>query len=152
MLETSPTPRSKRAAEPDSSASRDNSAKKAARTAGGGEKKTLEQHRRALGDSVKAAIHVEKWCIKAQTHCETECPLHVFQELVVPNAVEVMPASFCATTPVVVALVEGHDSAAQIFGKTKITGGTRMGSWTADKMEIVYFPATSAMRIWWTMK
>ena len=29
--------------------------------------KTLEQHRRAMGDRVKAKISVEKWCIEART-------------------------------------------------------------------------------------
>ena len=42
-------------------------------------------------------------------------------------------------------------AAGEIFGKTKITGGTRMGSWSANKMELVFFPPTGELRIWWTM-
>ena len=36
--------------------------------------------------------------------------------------------------------------------KIVIRGGTRMGNWDADKMELVYFPATTELRIWWTMR
>ena len=47
--------------------------------------KTLEQHRRALGDEVKSRISVEKWCVAAQTHAVTQCPFEVFEALVIPN-------------------------------------------------------------------
>ena len=50
---------------------------------------------------------------------------------------EVTPATFDASTPVVVPAIQGSASAGEIRGKTKITGGTRMGSWSADKMELV---------------
>ena len=111
--------------------------------------KTLEQHRRALGDEVKKHINVEKWCIAARTHCTTTCNPDVFRKLVVPNADQVTPAEFNHATPVVVANVT--KGAASIFGSTKLTGGTRMGSWKADKMELVYFPSTQELRCWWTM-
>ena len=112
----------------------------------------LEMHRRALGDAVKAKIHVEKWCIGASCHCSTRIALDVFRNLVVPNAADVTPAQFGMDTPVVVASIRGTSSAGEIFGKTKITGGTRMGSWSADKMELVFFPPTGELRVWWTMR
>ena len=113
--------------------------------------KTLEQHRRALGDRVKGQIQVEKWCVSARTHCTIEdCDIDVFRALVVPNAESVTPESFNKDTPVVVASVAQH--AANIFGSTKLTGGTRLGSWRADEMELVYFPPTGKMRCWWTMR
>ena len=112
----------------------------------------LEMHRRALGDAVKSKIIVEKWCIGASCHCVTHISLDVFRNLVVPNAAEITPATFGADAPVVVASVRGTASAGEIFGKTKITGGTRMGSWSANKMELVFFPPTGDLRIWWTMR
>ena len=111
--------------------------------------KSLEQHRRTLGDAVKAHISVEKWCIAARTHCSTHCELEVFQSLVVPNADSVTPEEFSEETPVVVAALSR--GAADVFGSTKLTGGTRMGSWSADKMELVFFPPTGELRCWWTM-
>ena len=110
-----------------------------------------EMQRRALGDAVKAAISVEKWCIAARCQCNTRTTLDVFRNLIVPNAADVTPREFDASTPVVVAAVRGSSSAGEIFGKTKITGGTRMGSWSANKMELVFFPPTGELRCWWTM-
>lgn len=114
--------------------------------------KTLEQHRRALGDECKANIHVEKWCIAARCHCVTTCHPDVWRALVVPNADSVTPAGEFSevSTPVIVASVSRN--ASLIFGATKLTGGTRMGSWHADKMELVYLPPTRELRIWWTMR
>ena len=98
---------------------------------------------------MKSHINVEQWCIAARTHCVTKCELEVFRRLVVPNAVSVTPAEFSESTPVVVASVKA--GAANIFGTTKLTGGTRLGSWSADKMELIFFPATKELRCWWTM-
>jgi hypothetical protein len=118
------------------------------KSAGGG----YEMQRRALGDAVKANISVEKWCIGARCHCTTSATLDVFRNLIAPNAAEVTPATFDASTPVVVAAIRSSASAGEIFGKTKITGGTRMGSWSANKMELVFFPPTGQLRCWWTMQ
>lgn len=125
-------------------------AKKAKPAKPGG--KTIEQHRRTWGDAVKANIHVEKWCINAKTHCVIEDVEHsAFEELVLPNASSVVPANFNNKTPVVVASVTSTAAMGEIFGKSKISGGTRMGSWHANKGEIVYFPPTRTMRVWWIM-
>jgi hypothetical protein len=113
---------------------------------------TLETHRRTLGDSVKGKIEVEKWCIGARTHCNMEnVDIRVFRKLFVPNAREVTPAEFDSNTPVVVANFDSYRNLSEVFGATKLTGGTRMGSWHANKMDVVYFPATQKMRCWWTM-
>ena len=45
-----------------------------------------------------------------------------------------------APTPVVVASVRRAAAMGEIFGHNKIKGGTRMGSWAANKGELVYFP------------
>ena len=110
-----------------------------------------EMQRRALGDAVKGAISVEKWCIAARCQCTTRTTMDVFRNLIVPNAADVTPPTFDSSTPVVVAAVRGSSSAGEIFGKTKITGGTRMGSWSANKMELIFFPPTGELRCWWTM-
>ena len=68
---------------------------------------------------------------------------------VMPNSISVTPADFDSDTPVVVALATR--GASTIFGSTKLTGGTRMGSWTANKMQLIYTPATQQMSCWWTM-
>lgn len=113
--------------------------------------KTLEQHRRALGDQVKKAIQVEKWCVEAKTTIETTISSKVFERLVIPNAKSVVPDKFDKTTPVVVCCVEGTQALGEIFGRSKIKGGTRLGSWSADRGDVIFFPATGKMRVWWTM-
>jgi hypothetical protein len=86
--------------------------------------KTLEQHRRAMGDKVGAGIHVVQWCVAARTSCTIEgCNIDVFRALVVPNAKDATPSLFGSGAPVVVASVT--QGAAAIFGSTKVTGGTR---------------------------
>ena len=113
---------------------------------------TIEQHRRALGNQVKSKIKVEKWCIAPQCHCVMQCEIEVFRKLIVPNAQSVMPSTFDATTAVVVASIEGSEAAGAVFGYTKICGGTRLGSWSANKMELIFFPRSKEMRVWWTMR
>ena len=115
---------------------------------------TLEQHRRALGDKVKGSINVEKWCIEARTHCEMlGVDLEVFRQLVEPHAASVVPAEFDSGTPVVVASVCGQGNAAAVFGASKVKGCTAgRGSWSADKMELVYLPQSEELRVWWTMR
>ena len=116
------------------------------------EGQTVEQHRRALGDKVKSNIQVEKWAIEARTSMQTKTALEVFEKLIVPHASQVTPATFNKTTPVVVAQLKDSKSIGEVFGHSKIKGGTRMGSWTADKADIIYFPPTGELRAWWTMK
>jgi hypothetical protein len=102
--------------------------------------------------TVKAVIDVGQWCVAARTSCTIEgCNIDVFRALVVPNAKDVTPmhSLFDNETPVVVASVT--QGAATIFGSTKLTGGARLGSWSADKMELVYFQPTQQMRCWWIM-
>lgn len=111
--------------------------------------KTLEQHRRTMGDAVSSCISVQKWCVAARTHCVVECHPDVFRGLVMPNSISVVPADFSKDTPVVVALAT--KGASTIFGSTKLTGGTRMGSWTANQMQLIYTPSTQKMSCWWTM-
>lgn len=113
--------------------------------------KTVEQHRRALGDLVKKKITVEKWTVAAHTCMEATTSAEVFSALVVPNAASVVPADFSASTPVVVASVLTSKAIGEIFGHTKIKGGTRLGSWTANKADIVFYPPTGQLRVWWTM-
>ena len=62
-------------------------AKKSGKIAG----KTLEQHRRTMGDGLKSNIHVEKWYIEAHTHCTLkDVEPEVFRQLVVANASSVL--------------------------------------------------------------
>ena len=122
--------------------------------------KTLEQHRRAMGNVVKENIKVEKWCIGARTHCVIkDVEAEVFQKLVLVNASSVVPTfssdiriDELQNIPVLVVSILSTDLIANVFGATKIKGGTRLGSWSADKCEIVYVPQTKEMRVWWTMK
>lgn len=115
--------------------------------------KTVEQHRRALGDAVKARIDVEKWCVAARTHAVVpDVDRAVFEALVVPNAADVTPARFDDATPVVVASIRSTAAMGEIFGKSKVSGGTRLGSWAADRGDVLYFPPTKELRVWWTMR
>jgi hypothetical protein len=113
---------------------------------------TLEQHKRALGDCVKKNITVEKWCIQASTSCETICLPEVFEKLVIPHATSMLPLEYSIHAPVIVVSIIGSEGIGEVFGSSKITGGTRMGSWKANKMDIIYVPETKVLRCWWTMK
>lgn len=121
--------------------------------------KTLEQHRRAMGDVVKKQITVEKYCIEARTHCTIkDVEPEVFRKLILTNASSVVPdlddtdEDDMQSLPVIVASIKGSDNMAAIFGATKIKGGNRMASWSADKGEIIYLPESKEMRVWWTMR
>merc|ERR1712080_357190 len=121
--------------------------KKTSGTPGKIEGKTIEQHRRFLGDQVKSAIHVEKWAIEARTHVVAECGYEVFKALVAPNCTKVFPEEYNASTEIVLGVVESTQEAAAIFGATKIKGGTRLGSWSANKMELVFRPKERELRV-----
>lgn len=116
------------------------------------EGKTIEQHRRVLGDAVKANIVVEKWCIGARTHAVVDCSLEVYKTLVVPHCDEVVPKQFDEDTPVVIGMLRSSAQAQEIFGVSKIRNGTRMGMWYGDKFDLVFLPSRRELRIWWTMR
>lgn len=116
------------------------------------EGKTIEQHRRLLGDCVKSNIEVEKWCIGARTAMSTTIPYGVFDLLIAKNAKTVTPSNYDPTSSVIVAYFDSNSSLCEVFGSSKITGGTRMGSWSADKADVIYIPSTREVRVWWTMR
>ena len=116
---------------------------------------TVEQHRRSMGDRVKSKIHVlggkHDWGIAARCHTVLPCSVAVFRALVVPSASKVTPAGFDSKTEVVLAEVNSTQQIAEIFGSTKIRGGTRYGSWSARKMDLVFKPQEGQLRAWWVM-
>merc|ERR1712192_35191 len=119
---------------------------------------TVEQHRRAMGDQVKSKLRVlggtGNYGIAASCHVSMSCSIEVFRSLVVPNATKVTPAQFDSSTPVVLAQVDSTQQIGQIFGVSKIQDGTRMGSWSASKMDILFLlpgEASGQLRAWWTM-
>ena len=140
---------SEKPTDPPSSPAKKRKKAKASKIAG----KTLEQHRRAMGDRVKAKISVEKWCIEARTQATISgVEPEVFEQLIAANAVQCVPKwDRAADHEVVVAHMQGTESLANAFGATKIKGGTRMGSWSANKADCIYFPRNKQMRVWWTM-
>ncbi|KAH8058172.1 hypothetical protein JL722_6023 [Aureococcus anophagefferens] len=73
------------------------------------------------------------------THDDADPPRRVMSRYAKtePNATTVTPADFDAASPVVVAAIHGSAAMGEIFGKSKITGGTRCGSWSADRGEII---------------
>eukprot|EP00931_Biecheleriopsis_adriatica_P024306 TRINITY_DN15181_c0_g1_i1.p1 TRINITY_DN15181_c0_g1~~TRINITY_DN15181_c0_g1_i1.p1 ORF type:complete len:307 (+),score=71.24 TRINITY_DN15181_c0_g1_i1:126-923(+) len=75
---------------------------------------TIEQHRRALGDKVKANISVEKWAIQARTHATTTMPVEAFRALLVPHASTVIPETFEENDPVVVATIKGSAAIGEV--------------------------------------
>jgi hypothetical protein len=113
---------------------------------------TLEAQRRRLGDAVKGHINFTKWCIDARTHAVVDIDANTFRANIVPHASSVTPAAWDATSPVVVARIEGSTALGEAFGKTKITGGSRMGTWTADVCDVIYRPQSSKADLWWTMQ
>ena len=90
------------------------------------------------------------WGIDAKCHAVLPCSLELFRRLVAPEATEITPSSYNNLTPVILAQLDG-DGAARVFGKTKVQNGTRLGSWYADEMDIVYISSKNELRVWWTM-
>ena len=119
------------------------------------EGQTVEQHRRSMGDQVKSKIHVlggkQDWGIAARCHAVLPCSTAVFRALVVPSADKVTPVGFDSKTELVLAEVNSTQQIAEIFGSTKIKGGTRYGSWSARKMDLVFKPQEGELRAWWVM-
>ena len=108
----------------------------------------MEQWRRQLGNSCKAKISFENWTIAARTHFTADFTLGAFRALIVPNAYEVHPENFDESTPVVVAR---SSQPAAIFGSSKITGGSRYGTFRANHAEFIYVASTKKLSVWWTM-
>lgn len=115
------------------------------------EGKTLEQHRRNYGDLVKAQISVEKYTIDAKTFVNTDCSIEVFKNLIEPNVDTITPSTYDQNTEVVHCSIGSFDKMREIFGSTKLQGGNKMKTWKARSMDIIFFPKTSKIRIWWTM-
>lgn len=78
-------------------------------------------------------------------------PLAPLLAQVVPNASSILPAAYSASSDVIVARLTGSDAIGEVFGRSKIKGGSRMGSWTANRAEFVYYPQTGTADVWWTM-
>ena len=118
---------------------------------------TLEQHRRYMGDQVKSKLRVlggkGNYGIAASCHVSMSCSVALFRTLVTPNATKVTPAEFDGSTPVVLAQIDSTEQIGKIFGVSKIRDGTRLGSWSASKMDLVFLPkeASGQLRAWWTM-
>ena len=90
------------------------------------------------------------WGISSECHAVFPCSFELFRRLVAPEATEITPSSYNNHTPVILAQLTG-EGAANVFGKTKVQNGTRMGSWYANKMDIVYISSKNELRVWWTM-
>jgi hypothetical protein len=113
---------------------------------------THEQQRRRLGDAVKGHITFVKWGIQAHTHAEVELDAATFRANLVPHASRVTPADWTEASPVVVARIEGRAALGEAFGKSKIVGGNRYQTWSAEKCDVVFRPADKAAALWWTMR
>ena len=100
---------------------------------------------------MKENINVEKWAIEAKTHVETKISMDVFKAVILPHVDGVIPQSFNEETPVIVASCSSQQTMEEVFGVTKVKGGTRLGSTSAKKGEIIYFPQTQVLRVWWKM-
>jgi len=54
-------------------------------------------------------------------------------------------------------LVAGSQAVEKVLGKTRVVassgggGGLGAKAWTADKAELVFFPPTGELRVWWSM-
>ena len=110
-----------------------------------------------MGDQVKSKLRVlggqGNYGIAASCHVSMSCSLALFRALVVPNAAKVTPADFDGSSPVVLAQIDSTEQIGKIFGVSKIRNGTRLGSWSASKMDLVFQPreASGQLRAWWTM-
>jgi len=118
---------------------------------------TVEQHRRYMGDQVKSKLRVlggkGNYGIAASCHVSMSCSVALFRTLIVPNAVKVTPANFDGSSPVVLAQIDSTEQIGKIFGVSKIRDGTRLGSWSASQMDLVFLPKETSgqLRAWWTM-
>ena len=77
--------------------------------------------------------------------------LNAFRALLVPNATNVYPDDFDESTPVVLASIENTQQARDVFGSSKIKGGSRVQTWEVDRADFTYVAAKKEIRVWWTM-
>jgi len=112
---------------------------------------TVEQWRRQLGNKAKATISFQKWTIKAQTHFTNPFTSEAFRALIVPHADEVHPVNFNEKTPVIMASTNTYGKAGDIMGSSKLTGGSRYGTFHADKVDYIYVASKKELRVWFTM-
>lgn len=112
---------------------------------------TVEQWRRQLGNGAKKTISFQKWGIHAQTHFTNPFTSEAFRALIVPHADEYYPKDFTANTPVIMASTFSNSKAGDIMGSSKLSGGSRYGSWSATKVDYIYVAAKKELRVWFTM-
>ena len=111
---------------------------------------TIEQHRRKMGDSVKASISCDKYTIAARTHTTIECSFELFEALVIPNCLGTTPSKYSAKSEVIVCRAQTQ-GIAEMFGATKVKGGNRYSTFTANNMDLIFYPSTNRIDVWWTM-
>jgi len=112
---------------------------------------TVEQWRRQLGNEAKSTISFQKWTIAAQTHFVHTFTSDAFRALIVPHADEVYPKEFNANTPIIMASTHTKAKAGEIMGSSKLTGGSRYGTWSARKVDYIYVAEKKELRVWFTM-
>ncbi len=100
--------------------------------------------------AVKGSIQFAKWAIHARTHCTVELDASTFRANVLPHSTKVTPSDWSegASSDVVVASISGSNALGEVFGKTKITGGSRLGTWTADLADVIFYPKEGKANIW----
>jgi hypothetical protein len=62
------------------------------------------------------------------------------------------PAAGAAPPEVAVARLEGAAACGEAFGHSKIKGGSRMGSGSANRAECVWRRDAGTVSLWWTMR
>ena len=103
---------------------------------------------------MKGRISFEKWTIAAECSATVDCSWETFLANIAPHAASVVPAPAAGAPPpeVAVARLEGAAACGEAFGHSKIKGGSRMGSWSANRAECVWRRDAGTVSLWWTMR
>eukprot|EP01084_Bolivina_argentea_P109756 196131_1 len=106
------------------------------------------QTKKDIGDALKSLVSLEKWTIPAkclQVRMDCVAFNHLFGE-----HGDITPPQYDEDTPCVVCRLDG-DNAGNVFGKTKCRGGSRMGTFEIEKMDVVFLPSQRSARIWFAV-
>eukprot|EP00483_Globobulimina_turgida_P013372 UN13396 len=104
--------------------------------------------KKAIGDALKRYISLEKWTIPAKCF-EVEMDCIAFKHLFGEHG-DITPKQFDESTDCVVCRLD-DDGSANVFGKTKCKGGSMYGTFTIEKMDVVFFPSQQSARIWFAV-
>ena len=107
------------------------------------------QTKKQLTDRVKSAMTLNKWTIEA-TCIRVKMDCTAFKWMFGEHGT-IIPNNYDENTPVVVCRLNSQAQCGDVFGKSKIKGGSRYGEYHITSMDIVFTPPTHEVKMWFAV-